>query len=108
MSNIVIKDSKTIKNTRENNLRNFVLYGIFLTISMNLFNPFIGKYLYRLGVTDYHITLYKSLPGIIAVLTTMPGLFLINKSKNKKKMMLAFIFASRFMVLLMAGIPFLP
>ncbi len=108
MTNLSVEDIKNSKAIRENNLRNFVLYGIFLTISMNLFNPFIGKYLYRLGGTDYHITLYKSLPGIIAVITTLPGLFLINKSKNKKKMMMGFIFASRFMVFLMAAIPFLP
>ncbi|MCM1990650.1 MFS transporter [Oceanirhabdus seepicola] len=108
MSDLSIKDIKNPKIIREKNLRNFVLYGIFLTISMNLFNPFIGKFLYRLGGTDNHITLYKSLPGIIAVITTLPGLFLINKSKNKKKMMMGFIFASRFMVFLMAAIPFLP
>ena len=108
MSNSGIKDIKNSKTMREKNLRNFALYGIFLTISMNLFNPFVGKYLYRLGGTDNHITLYKSLPGIIAVITTLPGLFLINKSKNKKKMMMGFIFASRFMVVLMAAIPFLP
>ncbi|WBW95980.1 MFS transporter [Oceanirhabdus sp. W0125-5] len=108
MTNLSIKDMKKSKNVREKNLRNFILYGIFLTISMNLFNPFIGKYLYRLGGTDYHITLYKSLPGIIAVITTLPGLFFINRSKNKKKMMMRFIFASRFIVFLMAAIPFLP
>lgn len=96
------------KMLREKNFKNFIYYGIFLTASINLFMPFIGKFIYRVGGTDKHIALYKSLPGIIAVFTTLIGIIFINYSRNKKKAMIRFIFASRLIVLVMAAVPFLP
>jgi hypothetical protein len=72
---------------------------------MNLFKPFTVKFLYRLGGTDFQVSLLNALPGLIAVITTIPGILLINNTINKKKVMFKFFLTSRLFLLLFAIIP---
>lgn len=92
----------------ESNKKFYILNGLFFTIMMNLFNPFLGKFLDRVGGTNLHFTLYKALPGLVALFTTLPGLYLINSTKSKKKTMFNFFVFSRLFLLLIALIPLFP
>lgn len=92
----------------KHNIFFYVLNGIFFTMMMNLFKPFTAKFLYRIGGTDFHISLLNALPGLVAVFATIPGILLINKTFNKKRTISKFFFSSRLFVLLFAIVPFLP
>lgn len=95
-----------MQKTDKKNLNLFILSGIFNTIMLNLYNPFIVKFLQRLGGDEFHISLLNSLPGMIGVICSLPGaLYIIKKSHaSTKTHMINFLWASR---LLLVGFAFL-
>lgn len=101
-------ESTYSKSLFKHNIMFYVLNGFLFTIMMNLFKPFTAKFLYRIGGSDFHISLLNALPGLVAVFSTIPGILIINDTINKRKTMNKFFFSSRLFILLFAAIPLLP
>lgn len=100
--------NKRNRNLETNNLFYYTLNGVLLTIVLELYKTFATKFIFRLGGNEFHVALYNALPGFVAVLATIPGLFLISKIKNKKASISKAFYFSRMFLLLFAIVPFLP
>lgn len=92
----------------DDNLRYFTLNGILFTIVTIFSRTYAPKFINRLGATSLHYSLFNSLPGLVAVLTTIPGILYIQNSKDTSKVMRRFFYISRFFPLLLVATPFLP
>lgn len=90
------------------NIIYYALNGILFNIVVNLYKPFATKFIFRLGGTESHVSLSTSIPGLIAVFVTIPGLILMGNTSDKKKSMVKFFLGSRLFILSFALIPFLP
>lgn len=90
------------------NLRYFTLNGILFTIVTIFSRTYAPKFMDRLGATSLHYSLFNSLPGLVAVLTTIPGILYIQNAKDKSKLMRIFFYISRLFPLFLVGTPFLP
>jgi len=90
------------------NIIYYALNGILFNIVVNLYKPFATKFIFRLGGTESHVSLSTSIPGLIAVFVTIPGLILMGNTSDKKKSMVKFFLSSRLFILSFALIPFLP
>ncbi len=99
---------KQVLSTQEHNIIYYVLNGILFNIVLNLYKPFSAKFIFRLGGTESHVALSTSLPGLIAVFVTIPGLIMMSNTNDKKKSMVRFFLGSRLFILSFALIPFLP
>ena len=99
---------KQVLSTQEHNIIYYVLNGILFNIVLNLYKPFSAKFIFRLGGNESHVALSTSLPGLIAVFVTIPGLIMMSNTNDKKKSMVRFFLGSRLFILSFALIPFLP
>ena len=97
-----------MQRTERSNLRYFILSGVFYTVMLNLYNPFIVKFLQRLGGNEFHIALLNSLPGFAGVLSSLPGaIYMIRRNqKNMKTHMIDFTALSNILILGFAIMPF--
>lgn len=100
--------SKTYKDIDSQNMYFYIVNGILFTLVTNLYKPFAQKFLYRLGGGETHVSLYNSLPGLIALFAIIPGVLYMCKAVNKKKVLSKIFLLSRFITLLYAFVPFLP
>lgn len=94
--------------TPDINLRYYIYNGILFTLMTTFSKSYAIKFLDRIGGNSFHYSLFNALPGFIAIFVTIPGILLMNKSINKKRMMASFFIASRSFTLLFALVPFLP
>ena len=101
-------NKKQVLSTQEHNIIYYVLNGILFNIVLNLYKPFSAKFIFRLGGNESHVALSTSLPGLIAVFITIPGLIMMSNTNDKKKSMVRFFLGSRLFILSFALIPFLP
>ena len=92
-------------NRMNRNIIPFIIYGLLYDAVLNLYKPFATKYLERLGGTNLHITLYNSLPGMVAVIVLLPSLFILSRFKKKRQVTAVFILAGRLLILAMSFIP---
>ncbi len=99
-----------MQRTDRTNLRYFVLSGIFNTIMLNLYNPFVVKFLQRLEGNELHISLLNSIPGLAGIIASLPGaLFIIRRNQiSTKNHLMKFIALSRLMLLGFALMPLVP
>ncbi len=86
----------------------YIVNGILFTLVTNLYKPFAQKFIYRLGGGETHVSLYNSLPGLIALFAIIPGILYMCKAISKKKVLSRIFLLSRFIILLYAFVPFLP
>lgn len=100
--------SKAYKDIDSKNMYFYIVNGILFTLVTNLYKPFAQKFLYRLGGGETHVSLYNSLPGLIALFAIIPGVLYMCKAVNKKKVLSKIFLLSRFITLLYAFVPFLP
>lgn len=106
---------KRIKSSFEKNINNlrmeshntfiFVMYGLIYDMVVNLHKPFTVKFLERLGGNEFHISLYNSLPGLMAFIALIPIVLSLNKFKSQKEMATIFLTISRTFILLLAVSP---
>lgn len=90
------------------NVKVFILYGILFEM-MNIFHqPYAVKFLERIGGTDLHISMLNSFKGLVMVFAVLPGVFLINRYLNKKRITGQFILMSRMFVLALVVVPWMP
>jgi predicted MFS family arabinose efflux permease len=90
------------------NMYYYLMNGMLFTLVVNLYKPFAQKLLYRLGGVETHVSLYNSLPGLIALFGIIPGVLFMCKTLSKKKTLSGIFLLSRFFILLYAFVPFLP
>ena len=95
---------------KNRNLKFFILSGIFNTLMLNLYNPFMIKFLQRLGGNEFHISLYNSLPGLAGILSSLPGaIYMIRQNQKSTKIhMMQFMLISRIMIISFAFLVFTP
>lgn len=99
---------RPLKRQPERNLHYYTLNGILFTIVTIFTRSYAPKFLDRLGASSLHYSLFNALPGLIAVLTTIPGILLIQRAKDKSRLMRLFFYISRFFPLILLGAPYLP
>jgi hypothetical protein len=102
------KKKSKVLNLNEYNMRYYIYNGILVSIVTSLFKPYAQKFLYRINGTEAHVFLFNALPGLIAVFTIIPGIIIINRAKNKKNIIAGSFLLSRFFILTLAVVPFLP
>lgn len=86
----------------------FIMYGLLYDVVVNMYKPFAVKFLSRLGGDATYITLYNSLPGIVAALVLLPGMLYLSKSKNVTSVVTKVLYIARSFLLLIAVAPFFP
>ncbi len=96
-----------MKSTNPNVLV-YIIYGLLYDMVLNLYKPFAAKFIERIGGDEFYISLYNSLPGIIAIFALIPGAIFISRFKLKKKITATFFLISRLFILIMACVPFFP
>lgn len=97
-----------MKEQWDRNLKIYILNGILYSVMLNLYSPFAPKFLERLGGTEFHISLLNALPGLVAVFATLPGILLVLRFPQKKKITALFFLLSRVFLLFFAFIPWIP
>ena len=50
-----------------NNLKVYIGFGILFELMNTLFNPYAMKYLERIGGSDFDVTLFNGLKGIVMI-----------------------------------------
>ncbi len=92
----------------DRNLKIYIWNGILYSIMLNLYSPFAVKFLERLGGNELHISLFNALPGLVAVFATLPGMLLVLRFPQKKKVTALFFLLSRVFLLFLAFVPWMP
>lgn len=92
----------------KDNLKFYILNGIFYTIVTNLYKPYGQKFIFRLGGGESYVSLFNALPGLVAVLALLPGVYFISKSKHKVKLISILFLIGRLFIVSFAVVPFLP
>lgn len=96
------------KDIYSNNMYFYAINGVLYTLVTNLYKPFAQKFIYRLGGGETHISLYNSLPGLIALFAIIPGILYMCRAVSKKRVLSKIFLLSRFITLLYVFVPFLP
>lgn len=96
------------KNINESNFYYYILNGILFTIMVSLSRTYAPKFLYRIGGTDFHVSLFNAFPGFIGIFAIIPSMIWIYRTKSKKRSMSNLFWGSRLFCLVFALIPFLP
>lgn len=95
-------------STYKHNLKVFIGFGILLELMNTLFNPYAMKYLERIGGTDFDISLFNGLKGLVMIFAVLPGVFLLDRLNNKKRITGQMVLLGVFFVLSLVIVPFLP
>jgi MFS family permease len=89
-------------------MRMFAFYGILYEIALNFYKPFSIKFLERIGGSDFDITLFNALPGLVTLIAILPGAIWLRRSSDKKRTTRGMILTGRFFLLAMALVPIVP
>ena len=95
-------------NRIDPNILIFVKYGLLFDLMFNLYRPFSVKFLTRLGGNEFHISLFNSIPGVVAVFALIPGALFISRFRDKKIITAILFGISRLFLLFFLFTPFLP
>lgn len=92
------------------NLKLFIVSGVFSAVMLSLYTPFTVKYLQRLGGDEFYISLLNSLPGLIGIISSLPGAFYMIKRSDRsmKAHTITFLWLSRLTIFLFALIVYVP
>jgi MFS family permease len=94
--------------TNNDNMKYYIINGILFTLMASFSKSYAMKFLFRIGGTEYHASLFNALPGFVAAFAAIPGILWLNRSKNRKSTMGILFLGSRLFTLSFAFIPFLP
>jgi len=105
---LIIKRNIRLLNRQNPNIVIFIIYGLLFDVSLNIYKPFAVKFLSRLGGGAGLITLFNSMPGIIAALMLLPGTLFMSRRKNMKSATAAVLYSARCFLPIIALTPFFP
>ncbi len=91
----------------DTNILNYIVYALLYDVVINMYKPFALKFLERVGGTEFHISLYNSLPAFVAIFALIPGSAFIAGFNKKKKVTAVFFAISRLMIPVLALVPLL-
>lgn len=91
-----------------NNIKYYVLNGVLYTIVTNLYKPFAQKFIFRLEGSEFHVSLFNAIPGMVAAFAVIPGIVFMSRAVSKKKVTGIFFLLSRLFILSFALVPFVP
>lgn len=91
----------------ENRIR-YIKYIVLFNLMVACFRPFVIKFLTRLGGTPFDIALFNAMKGISMILVVLPGVFLIDRTADKKRITGWLILSIAGLSLLNAFVPFAP
>ncbi|HYE82964.1 MAG TPA: MFS transporter [Clostridia bacterium] len=91
-----------------NNIKYYVLNGVLYTIVTNMYKPFAQKFIFRLEGSEFHVSLFNALPGLVAVFAVIPGIVYMSRAVSRKKVTGIFFLLSRLFILSFALVPFVP
>ncbi len=103
--NTIISKLKAMDTTSKNSVI-FTLEGAVGAIILNLANPFFSMFARRMGADDYEIGLISSLPALVGILALIPGSILVERSRDKKRIVSMLILLFGVMYPLAAFTPF--
>lgn len=86
----------------------FIAYGLLFDTVINVWKPFAIKFLQLIEGGEFLVSLFYSLPGIIAAVSLLPGSIFIARLKKKKRFTSILFFISRSILLITAFVPLLP
>jgi MFS family permease len=86
----------------------FIIYGLLYDMMLNVYRPFAVKFLERVGGTEFHISMFYALPGLVAAAAALPGSILIARKTRKKNITTVFFLVSRAFILTLVLVPALP
>lgn len=86
----------------------YILNGVLYTIVTNLYKPFAQKFIFRLEGSEFHVSIFNALPGMVAAFAIIPGIIYMSRTVSKKKVIGIFFFLSRLFIPSFALVPFLP
>ncbi len=66
------------------NLKLYIIFSIFYETSGALYNPFVNKFVTRLGGTAFDITMLNVIKGGVMAIATLPLVYYVNKKNNRK------------------------
>ena len=90
------------------NLRIFIIFGVLFELMNVFYNPYMMKFLERIGGTGFHFSLINSTKGIIMIFSTLPAAFIINKIADKQKVISNTVLVMAFVILSLIFVPSLP
>lgn len=91
----------------ENRIR-YIQYGIFFNLMVSSLRTYAIKFLTRVGGTPFDITLFNAMKGIFMILVVLPGVFLIDRTADKKRVTGWLIIAIATLSLLNVFVPMAP
>ncbi len=91
----------------ENRIR-YIKYIILFNLMIACFRPYVIKFLTRLGGTPFDIALFNATKGIAMILVVLPGVFLIDRTADKKRITGWLILAIATLSLLNVFVPLAP
>ncbi|MCK8061237.1 MULTISPECIES: MFS transporter [unclassified Fusibacter] len=100
--------NKSNETRFKHNFKIFITFGILFELMNSFYMPFAIKFLERVGGTEFDISLFNSMKGLIMIFAVLPGVFYINRHDDKKKVTSNFVLIVTILVLSLVVIPFLP
>lgn len=89
----------------DTNLKVFIWYGIVFEIMTKMYDPFLIKFLERVGGGALEFSLYNSIPGFVTIFALIPGAMWMRRL-NSKRAIMVLIAMSRICLLLLIAVPF--
>ncbi|MGE5557251.1 MAG: MFS transporter [Bacillota bacterium] len=87
------------------NIKCNTFHGILNIAALNLVGPFFAIFLIKLGADKMQVALLSSAPAAVSLLAMIPGAFLIEKNRQKKKLTILILGINRLFYLAMVFIP---
>lgn len=83
--------------------------GAFAQIAVQIGASYFSLFAIEvLHASNYQVSLISSLPKLVGLIAMIPAAHVISRVASKKKLVCSSVFLARFMLLLMAFVPFLP
>ncbi len=90
-------------NIRVNNM-----HGIWESLALNLYSPFLGLLAIRLGASNFQVALITALPAAVSSVASLAGAAFLRLFERKKSAACWLIMANRAFLLAIAALPLIP
>ena len=95
-------------STIRHNIRVNNRHGVWESLALNLYSPFLGLLAIRLGAGNLQVALISALPAAVSCVASFAGAALLKPVQRKKPVTCGLIIANRAFLLAIAALPLLP